>query len=192
MRVARTVIFILICIGLLWLAVLLISRAVSGIFGSDTEEDVRPVASLVTYATSGAITELYIDGPVIANQEHKAFRISVDRSQVKAERITGYEGQVVIQEVFPNSEASYAAFLSSLEKLGFTPGVPDDTDDRGHCPFGNRYIFTINDNGEDIMHAWTTSCGGGTYLGNRGSARSLFLKQVPQKPLTEMSRNFSL
>ncbi len=190
MRVIRSIIFIFICIGLIWLGIVLIMRAFSGGGNSQT---ILTQTKLVDLANSDAVAQLYIDGPIIVNQDHVGIRITVDRNSSLIERISGYDDQVVQQQSFPNTAASYAEFLSALDLQSFTKGNNDAKaqDYRGSCPFGNRYVYTLKESGGELYHYWTTSCGGGTFGGQRNNTRILFTRQVPDKVLNDLLKNFN-
>ena len=193
MRAARILIFILVVAGLVWLVVLLFQN----VFSSNTSTtNPSTKLSLESYASSNVVATVYIDGPVVANQDHNAVRITVDRNQSAIEVIKGYDDQVVAQQVFPNSQASYLEFLSALNRANFTKGKSDPAlqDDKGACPFGNRYIYTLTDGSKEILHYWTTSCsgGGGTYSGNASLTRELFIRQIPDRALSAITKDVQL
>ena len=193
MRAARIIIFILVVVGLIWLVVLLFQNILSS--GNSTVNP-NTKLSLESYASTNVVAAVYIDGPVVANQDHNAVRISIDRNQSSIEVITGYDGQVVAQQVFPNSQASYLEFLSALSRAKFTKGNSDPSlqNDKGACPFGNRYIYTLTDGSKEILHYWTTSCsgGGGTYGGNASLTRELFIRQIPDRSLSSITKDIQL
>jgi hypothetical protein len=193
MRAVRIIIFLLVVTGLIWLVVVLFQNVFTN--GNDTSNSDTEL-SLVSYADTDAVATMYIEGPVVANQDHNAVRIAIDRNQSSVEVIKGYDGQVVAQQVFPNTQASYLEFLSALDKSGYTKGNrdPDLRDDKGSCPFGNRYIYTLNDGTKDVLHYWTTNCsgGGGTYGGKSSLTRELFLRQIPEKDLENITKDIAL
>lgn len=187
-RIVRLVIFILFLIGFIWLIVLLFSK----IFSSGNQVAPVTTTKLSSYARNGTSTEFIMDGPIIVNQEHRALRISVDASQSKIELISGYDGQVIRQEVFPNTQEGYLNFLVGLETLGFSHGNKTSLkDERGQCPLQNRYIYSLKNNGTDIMRYWSTSCGTGNFGGRRENVRTLFQRQVPVQSLNEFTRGFN-
>lgn len=188
MRAIRSIIFILVCIGLLWLGVTLVRNALSS--GNTTTPQLR-TQKIANYSTTNAKAELFVDGPVIANQEHVAMRITVERMQAKIEMISGYDNQVVRQAVVPNTENSYRAFLKSLESLGFTkpPLAVVDSDKEGKCPLGTRYTYKLTDGNRSVINLWSTSCGAGTYSGQRASTRQLFVRQIPTKIYNDVTKN---
>lgn len=191
MRALRAIIFILICIGLIWLGIVLIMRA----FSSGGEGAKAPAAQkqLIEYANTDAVVSLYVDGPVDVSQDHNAFRITVDRSQSQAQMIKGYDGQVVDQRTYANSSTGFAEFLSALDGLGFTKGTNQSStqNDRSLCPLGNKYTLDISTAAGQLYHYWTTTCGGGTYGGIRANTVVLFRRQIPNSDLLKMANGFS-
>ncbi|QQS20289.1 hypothetical protein IPL85_02475 [Candidatus Saccharibacteria bacterium] len=187
-RIIRIVVFLLVIIGLIWLIVFLFSKVLSG--GNQT----APVTTtqLSSYARSGTSVELMTDGPIVVNQEHRSIRITVEAAQSKIELISGYEGQVIRQEVFPNTQEGYLSFLKGLDTLGYTKGNKTALkDERGQCPLQSRYVYSLKDNGSDVVRYWSTSCGTGNFGGNRISVRTLFQRQIPPKVYNEFMRGFS-
>lgn len=177
MKIVRTILFILIALGLIWLVVLLFTRA----FGGNKTTQPTP---LVNYANTDVVTTMYIDGPVIANQDYRGLRITVGRDQVKVELINGYQQDVASQEVFDNNSTAYATFLKALQRAGFNNPISKSVtaDERGICPLNNRFIYTLEDSQTEKKRMWTSRCGG-NYQGTQTLTRQLFLRQVPQKAL---------
>jgi hypothetical protein len=177
MRTVRIILFILIAVGLIWLMIILIGKALSG---GSTPTTTAP-QSLVSYATTDADFVMLIDGPVQSDQTHQSLRITVGRDQNTVELMNGYEGQVVNQASFASNSTAFAAFLKSLDKVGFGRAVSSSisADERGYCPFRNRFVYTIEQDNAQKRRAWTTSCGTGNYLGERASTRRLFINQIP-------------
>ncbi len=185
MKAARTIIYILLAIGLVWLFVLLFNKVFSNNPTTGTTTT-QPLAQLVSYADTDTIAAVYIDGPVQADSEHESLRISVGRAQAKIELMRGYGEQVVQQYSFPNNSTSYANFLKSLDKAQFDAPVSKSvsTDERGSCPLHNRYIYTLEKGSQTTMRAWTTSCGSGNFNGNRSLVQQLFAQQVPEESMS--------
>lgn len=174
----RYILGFLIGIGLIVLTFILIFKAFSG--GDSAPKKI----DLNSYADTGAVMRLTIDGPVKSNEEHKRLRITVSRDQVLYEEIQGYQGTLKVSQTYPSNPEAYAAFLHSLTIAGFTKGlVGDDApkDERGYCPLGNRYIYEASSAGENFIRWWSTSCSSsqGTFRGQSGVIRSLFKQQVP-------------
>ena len=166
----------LVALGLLFLVIFLLLHS-----GGKPKTHVL-AKSLSSYSVTDAETIMTIDGPVNADQLHQQVRITVSRNNVTFEQLQGYDGNVVSQQTFSNTESAYAAFLLSLQHAGFTQGDnrPNTGDERGYCPLGDRYVFQLTQDNHDIERYWATSCVNvKTYLGVQGLTIELFQKQVP-------------
>lgn len=134
------------------------------------------------YASTNAIAQLTIDGPIDADQQHQAVQVGVSSTGTTFEILHGYQGSVQTNKVFGNNQASFAVFLHALNLLGFSEGNRAQSlrDDRGYCPSGDRYVFELIDNGNDVFRYWATSCGGqGSFKGDVSDTLALFRAQVP-------------
>lgn len=191
MKTAKTILFILVCIGMLWLMFVLLGRAFRG---NNTAVTTTPPKTMASYANTDAKVSMYVDGPVKSDQEHEAWKITIDRTSTTVEYIKGYENNVVRQQTYPNNVNSYAAFLESLDKAQFD--APNSTnfpeDERGYCPTRSRYVYDMQNGSEQVMHSWWTSCGSGTFMGNKSITRQLFINQLPRKEFAELRRGTTL
>ena len=138
---------------------------------------------LDTYAATGSQVRLTIDGPIIANQDHRQSQYTIDRDNAALSIIQGYDGTVIDTHSFSNTQASYATFLHALELNGFTKGNTSNSNlksEVGHCAGGYRYVFELINDGRDIERFWTTSCGTvRTFEGNSQFIIDLFHNQIP-------------
>lgn len=165
----------LITIGLIIMLVFLIFR------GGDNREGPVAAKSLSSYASTDAAISMAIDGPILAEQDHNRIRITVDRNSVTFQQIRGYENDVVNQQVVPNTQAAYTNFLLALGRAGFTLNNRDNKlgDERGRCPLGARYVFDLQQGGDQLERYWATSCGNPrTYGGDLNLTITLFQRQV--------------
>jgi len=190
MKALRSTIFLLVCIGLIWLFVLLIMAAFRS---SNTTSTTQPKQELASLAPTDAVAEMYVDGPVVLDEEHNALRISVDRTQSRIQVLKGYDGQIVDERVYPGSQEAFKSFLASLQTLGFSQGVVenDEAKELGACPSGSRYVFRLVE-GNKVQRGWSTSCGGGTLVDQRSQIRALFIRQVPQDDYSDLTRGLRL
>jgi hypothetical protein len=141
-----------------------------------------PGNGLVGYANTNVSMRLTIDGPEVYQQNHQAVQITVDKNNVTYEQLTGYNGQVVNEQTYPNTVAAYDVFLHTLYYSGFYRG--DNTaslnDERGRCALGTRYVYEIVDGSSDVDRFWSTNCGGtSTYKGDISATINAFQTQVP-------------
>ena len=167
----------LVTIGLLIFLIVLLVRG-----GGDHNKVPQTKKPLVSYASTDAVVKLTIDGPINSQAEHKQTQITVGQDEVVMEEFTGYEGNSTFRQSFKNNESAYSNFLYALKNVGFTNGDTSKelANESGHCPLGNRYVFELIQDGQNIQHFWATSCGKTkTYNGALGSTLTLFQKQVP-------------
>jgi hypothetical protein len=141
-------------------------------------------APLYSYASTGSQVRLTIDGPINANQDHVQVQITANQNIVTYDQIQGYDGNVINQQQFNNSENAYSAFLHALEVAGFTEGNTSRalSDEQGQCSLGDRFIFELIQNGNDIERFWVTSCPKSlrSYEGDAPLTITLFEAQVPE------------
>lgn len=166
----------LITIGLIILLIVLL------LTGGGSPKKPKTTKALADYATSDAVVRLSIDGPINADQNHQAVRITVGQSDTTYQQIQGYEGTVVNQQTYANNTSAYSNFLYALGHAGFTKGDPSKTlaNEKGYCPLGSRYIFELIDGDHTVQRYWATSCGKpATYKGNANLTLTLFKAQVP-------------
>jgi hypothetical protein len=178
LRGLRYFIGFVVVVGLLVFLVVLIF----GGGGGDSKKVPASTRTLSSYAQSDSQVSMTIDGVENSASEHRQIIISADSNHVQYQVKAGYDGNVIESKNFPNSTASYTAFLLALEHANFTKGdVKHQTaDPRGYCPLGQRYIFELKDQGTTIERFWATSCGKPkTFLGDLGTNTALFQDQVP-------------
>lgn len=164
-------------IGLIVFVFILIMR---GFSGGNAKKNIP--APLTDYTSTSVLMQYTMDGPINADQEHKALRITVGQDQTKIELLQGYTQAVSETKTYENNQDAYGAFLRALDVAGYTKGNTDSSkkDQRGYCPTGYRYSYDIVDGSNTKQHFWATSCGGqGTFKGNVNQVRNLFQSQIP-------------
>lgn len=149
---------------------------------ADTSQQTQPATVLPDYAGTDAIVSMTIDGRIIGEEEHRAVRVTISRTNRRIEIIQGYSGKVIETRSYANTQEAYNIFLRALEKAGFTKTRDlDDKDERGVCPNGTRTIYELTDGTRQVIRSWTTSCGSklGTYNGSISLTQTLFREQIP-------------
>lgn len=172
----RYVLGFLATVALIVLVFILVLRGLTG--GGRPAEQVE----LIDYSKTQTVMRMIISGPVTADQEYRAVRVTIGRTSSTIEMISGYEGNVTDTRTYSNNESAYATFLRALDLAGYTNGDPDPEreDSRGYCPTGRIYTFQIITGSDTVQNFWTTSCkGGGTFGGNTNLIRTLFREQIP-------------
>ncbi len=138
--------------------------------------------TLDSYAVTDAEVSLIVDGPINADQLHQQVNITVGRDSATFEHIQGYQGNVVSLQNYANNVDAYTNFLFALAHAGFTEGNTSSSlaDERGYCPLGDRYIFELKQDNQELERFWATNCGSPkTYQGNLSLTISLFQAQIP-------------
>ncbi len=137
---------------------------------------------LTDYIDKNSEVHLYVDGQLNAIEDHRAMEIIVAPKSRTMTVYQGYNLDVLRRQTYTNDQASYDNFMRALAHLNFVKervGVKQ-IDERGVCPAGNRYIYELREDGQDVTRLWSTSCGGqGTFIGIGPSIRMLFQKQIP-------------
>lgn len=175
----RYIVSFLIAIGLIILFVILLLRA---IFGGGSESPAERHINLADYENTGVIMRLMTEGPINADELHRQVYIEVGRDSNEIQIVHGYQGNVIRQERVNSNSSAYGSFLRAIDLLGYTNGNPSKAlaDYRGHCPFGNRYIFQIVDGDDVKQQFWSTSCGNeGSFRGQTDEIVQLFQAQIP-------------
>ncbi|HEX5394789.1 MAG TPA: hypothetical protein VFW52_00275 [Candidatus Saccharimonadales bacterium] len=142
------------------------------------------VQPLPEYASTDAEVSATTQGIVNGDELHRSIRITVSGNSRELEIIEGYSGTVVSRRNFDNTEEAYAVFLRAINGAGFLSKLPKSkypADERGQCPLGQRYIFALNQDFEDLSRTWASSCGRavGTSGGNTSTLLTLFRNQIP-------------
>jgi hypothetical protein len=123
-----------------------------------------------------------VDGPVVANNLHRSFRIEVSENVVTMRVYGGYGSFLISENSYPNTAESYAVFMSALENenissraKGTTPD--DDFSEVGVCATGRKFIVEL----DKELRRWSTSCNNreGTAGFNMQAVGTLFQLQVP-------------
>ncbi|HEU4914753.1 MAG TPA: hypothetical protein VFT16_05140 [Candidatus Saccharimonadales bacterium] len=172
-------------IGLVILVFFLVLR---GLGGNNNPAEVNP---LTDYANTDAIVRMTVDGPIVADEQHQAYRITVGRSETRIETLQGYQYSTIDSKTYPNNQEGYTNFLRALDIAGFSKGNPEADsqaeDERGVCAFGSRFVYEIVKGTSQIQRYWATSCGGqGTFKGSTENVKRLFDKQVPTADYAKM------
>lgn len=177
----------LVTIGLLIVLIVLL------LSGSGHKTKPPTPKTLPDYATTDASVRLTIDGQINADQTHRQIRITVNRDDATFDLIQGYQGTVISTQSYANNESAYSNFLYALSHVGFTLGDNSKllANEKGYCPLGNRYIFELINNGQDVQRYWATTCGKPrTYGGNVSATLNLFKLQIPD--YSTLTQNVSL
>lgn len=171
----------LIILGLIILGVILFIRLLFG--GGGGETPAPTTAALTSYARTSTVMQLVIQGPIVADQDYRQIQIDVGNTGNEIRMITGFQGNVANRQTFSSNADAYANFLRAIDLLGYTNGDKSEAlaDERGYCPQGNRFVFSITDGSETKQRFWSTSCDQreGSFQGDADTITDLFKAQIP-------------
>lgn len=164
---------IIVVLALLFIIIALVNRG-----GND--QPAERAVDLADYANQAAQVEFTQYGRVVGQEERRAIRITVSRTERVVEVLHGYEERVERREVFDNIEAAYSEFVMALHRAGYATEREADDDDSGICPTGKRYTYKLFDDDSRVFDNWSTSCSRsqGSFAGDASLVRRLFENQI--------------
>jgi hypothetical protein len=178
-----------VALGLIVLLIVIISGG-----GGKKPHTATPVVPLVAMASSDSEVKMTINGPIVAEQNHRSVEVIVTKNRTIYNSIQGYNNNVAFTQDFSNTLNGYTAFLSALYQAGYTKGNTSSAlaNDLGYCSTGNRYIFETIQNGHTISRFWASNCIGTprTFQGNLSLTTTLFEAQIPN--FSQINGNTSL
>lgn len=161
-----------------------IISAARAIFFSSTQNEASrdvPKEMLLDTSASNSVS-MYVRGPIVGNNQHYSFKMSVGPMARNLTTYVGYEGAVLKSINLANNQPAYEQFVYALERAKFTNEhalSPEKNDTNGICATGRVYYFSLNvDNKPQFTH-WTSSCRGedGSFRGQFSPVKSLFYAQ---------------
>ena len=121
-------------------------------------------------------------GPIVAREEYKEIRITVDKDERKLELINGYNNNVKLERTFTNDSSAYRSFIAGINSEGFLLEQEAEYDSyEGVCPEGERMIIEYFNNGDLVKTLFSTSCSSnhGNLAGDDNDIEDLFEDQIP-------------
>ncbi len=150
---------------------------------SATTPSSTPNPVLTDYIDAESSVSMLVDGKINSEDAHRSIKITVSATNRTVDVIKGYDGTVEKTASYGNTPEAYDAFMRAVANAGFMTKLknPTQTDDRGVCATGKRYIYSLLDKGVEVSRLWGTSCSVkiGTFAGNGPLTRSLFQAQIP-------------
>ena len=108
-----TVIILLVLVGWFMFS---IARS---LFSGTTSNDEVVVSQEERYNVLGTNTaKLIVDGPIVANEDHRSYEIAVSERVVTMKVFSHYGDELMNEVAYKNSSKAYDSFLEALDKLG--------------------------------------------------------------------------
>jgi hypothetical protein len=175
---------ILAFVGFIVFIVILFNLFVGGGKKTNPATTKPAIQPLATYAETNATVSLITDGIINGDELHRSIRITVSANQREVDVLQGYNPRVITSKTFVNNQEAYTVFLKAIANAGFVTKIKNPkapADERGLCPLGFRYIYELNNEGDDLSRLWSSSCGSsvGTSGGVASTLLTLFQYQIP-------------
>ncbi len=155
---------------------------VAGQTGGSNSGSTAKVTRMSDYSGNAtAIVSWTTQSELVGDDEYRSVRVTVSPSQRVLEVLSGYNDKVIKRTTLSNSSKAFEAFMSALDRVSFgREREATQVDEKGFCPLGNRYVYTLNDSGSLVLRTWSDSClsADGTFGGNATTVRRLFRAQI--------------
>ncbi|HEX6416040.1 MAG TPA: hypothetical protein VFZ62_00780 [Candidatus Saccharimonadales bacterium] len=179
------IILVLIVVAIVVAALVSIGRVIFG--GGEGAVDQSQVdtgkQALLNTATDRSV-QMTVRGPIVANEDFRSYRITVDPLNRVMTTYAGYLEQPINNKSLDNNAQAYEQFVYALDKANMINGeafTGEKDDTRGICATGRVYEFAVLQNGETVKRLWTSTCKGspGSFRASVSQVSNLFLDQVP-------------
>lgn len=130
-----------------------------------------------------------IRGPIVADEEHRSYRIAVSPSSRTYTMYRGYLESELVNKPYDNNTKAYEQFVYALDKAALTTpskNSEQQVDDlRGICASGKVYEFEVLAANDVKQHYWTSTCKGspGTLGASVQQVGGLFRSQIPERDI---------
>ncbi|MCX6727447.1 MAG: hypothetical protein NTX11_01375 [Candidatus Saccharibacteria bacterium] len=176
----RFVIFLTAVVGFILILFLIFGKGSSNTpKKTDTKKTNNTPSSLVDYIDRDSKVILTVSGRINGDDVHRQIRITVSPTDRVAEVIQGYQNNVIKTQNITNNRQAYDQFMRALARTGFSKERKSSLkDERGICPTGQRYVYEIIDNNDQVSRTWAGQCNAGNSLGNAPLILQLFRNQI--------------
>jgi hypothetical protein len=146
-------------------------------------DEVVERTELASLADSTSEVTHTVYGRIVADEEFRAIRITVNNQSRTVQILQGYDLIVEKEERLPNNNRAYRAFLHALDTADFTATreFPSERED-GYCASGRRIVYQLRVSNIERQRTWSSSCSRerGTFGGSSTSVARLFRSQIPE------------
>jgi hypothetical protein len=188
------IILVIIVIAIAVAALVSIGRVIfSGGGNNQPEVDISQEALLNT--DTGHSVRMTVRGPIVADENFRSYRVTVDNSTRNLTTYSGYLDQPIETKDFGNNTQAYEQFVFALNRANLIKGNPlenEKDDTRGICATGRVFEFEVIDSESVVKRLWTSTCKGspGSFKGSVTQVQNLFLQQIPDNK--DLLRNIDL
>ncbi len=145
-------------------------------------EVVNRGAENLTKTESGSGVRMTVRGPIVGNEEHNSYTITVKPNYRNMTTYKGYNKKPIQRKELSNNKKAYTELVHALDRLGYMDDLPfidSANDTRGICATGTLYEFEVLKDNKSVQKLWTASCTRGSFNAKLTLVRELFLDQIP-------------
>jgi hypothetical protein len=164
----------------------------SNIFRGDQSQP-ETTSETINQVESTAVASYKVEGPVVANEDHRSYTIVVSENVVTMKTFSNYDKTLIAEKNYTNTPAAYESFLSALSNANVTALARNTStefsfEDQGVCATGRKFFLEL----DTSLFRWSTSCSNkqGNAGFNMAPVSSLFQRQVPD--FSDMTRGLGL
>jgi hypothetical protein len=161
-------------------AVVLISTTTSN--RSNSVQEGEPRVNVEEFANKTATFSQTSQGKIVGLDDFRAIRVTVSPSERRVQILKGYDNAVEKEQIFTNTQAAYDVFVRALDNAGYSLERNSANEElRGSCPLGRRYLYELQENNNQVLSLWSSSCGRseGNFGGNSQLVQQIFKNQIP-------------
>lgn len=179
------IILILIVVAIVVAALVSIGRAILGGGGGAVDQSqVDTGRQALLNTASDRSVRMTVRGPIVANENFRSYRITVDPVSRNLTTYSGYLTQEVNSKALDNNTQAYEQFVYALDKANMMNGesfTGEKDDTRGICASGRVYEFEVLSGGDVVKRLWTSTCKGspGSFRASVSQVSGLFQDQIP-------------
>jgi hypothetical protein len=179
------VILVLIVVAIVVAALVSIGRVIfGGGEGAVDQSQIDTGKQALLNTASDRSVQMTVRGPIVANENFRSYRVTVDPVSRTMTTYAGYLEQPINNKSLDNNAQAYEQFVYALDKANMINGeafTGEKDDTRGICATGRVYEFEVLQNGESIKRLWTSTCKGspGSFRASVSQVSDLFLDQIP-------------
>lgn len=172
------VVIVVMIAGIVWAG-----RMIFGDGGPTTETD-NPGREALTNVTADSGVRMTVRGPIIADETHRSYRITIRPNSRNMTTYQGYLKTVIQSESLSNNTRAYEELSFALDGAGMMSNKPftdEQNDTRGICPSGKLIEFEVLRGDIIVQQLWTTTCEGakGSFDAKSTTIQKLFTDQIP-------------
>ncbi len=157
---------------------------------SSSSKTAARITKLVDYDTNDTAGVSWTQqGRLVGDNERKAIRITITRSNRRVEVLDQYAERAEKTQDFTNTAEAFSAFVRALDAVSFgRERAVRQADERGVCPLGNRFIYRLTDKSHEVMRTWSDTCTAADGPFGGGNTAAPLIAQLFKAQITDYNK----